>query len=490
MASDVLLFKGKGQNEEVLDRATAKLIGRLEKSLLSFQIVKQKGINSQITSELNSSIDRYSPRVVLCIGYSANVFLSKSFTLNIPFVAVLPDIPGDYSTVYKSALRNLEGIAAVADLVMVLDEPSRSILEYLVAGMSGRVRLIKQVQALEDLVEESRNLTGVNQKILISSHDFRFIADTVHMFQRLPGVEVRLQEWPLASATPPENIQSDITWADTILCEWAGRNAVWYSHHLSSDKRLFIRLHGFESKSEWINNLNMDSVEKVLTVSAFYKNQLLARHGWESSQIEVIGNSINHGSFYRKKTSSAEFHLGMLGFTPLLKRPQVAVEILRLLVKKDTRFTLHLRGENPWNHTWLWQQNIAEVDAYRDLYSLVSNDDILRSHVVFESPGANVEGWFSKIGWILSLSERETFHLAAAEGMASGAVPVFLPREGIEEIFTDRWLFDSPQEIANYIYSTVTNRTWIVESHRASQYAYRFDFAQVSTRWRQEVLGD
>lgn len=123
------------------------------------------------------------------------------------------------------------------------------------------------------------------------------------------------------------------------------------------------------------------------------------------------------------------------------------------------------------------------VDAYRSLYREIGNSPELLSHIAFESPGSNIESWFSKIGWILSLSERETFHLAAAEGMASGAVPVFLPRLGLDEIFTDRWIFDTPEAIADFIYSQVHTQHWVKESSRAQKYARRFDFMQHAQEW-------
>nr|WP_313599215.1 glycosyltransferase [Epilithonimonas vandammei] len=133
-----------------------------------------------------------------------------------------------------------------------------------------------------------------------------------------------------------------MAWADTVFCEWAGRQAVWYSHHLPAGKRLVVRLHGFESDATWIGELDFSRVNQLIAVSNFYRKQLVKRHGWDEGKVSVIGNSVTFDAFTRPKDDEARFHLGMLGYTPLLKRPQVAVEILRYLVQQDDRFVLHL----------------------------------------------------------------------------------------------------------------------------------------------------
>ena len=48
--------------------------------------------------------------------------------------------------------------------------------------------------------------------------------------------------------------------------------------------------------------------------------------------------------------------------------------------------------------------------------------------------------WLRKVGWVLSLSDDESFHLAPAEGMASGAVPLVRPWPARRPIYADEWI--------------------------------------------------
>ena len=52
--------------------------------------------------------------------------------------------------------------------------------------------------------------------------------------------------------------------------------------------------------------------------------------------------------------------------------------------------------------------------------------------MVFDPAGRDVAAWLRRVGFVLSTSDDESFHLAPAEGMASGAVPALLPWPGAE----------------------------------------------------------
>ena len=488
--TDVVVFVGKTLPGGLREGFLPLVVGPLERLGLTVQVVQQAGVLAGAAREASSAMGAAQASMLITVGYSVSSAVAEVWERRELLLAALPDIPSDASTVFISAVEKLEVIARNTDLIFVADEASRSLVEYTVPGAAGGVAVTGDVRQVLRLWDEQKNVSAP-VRVLISSHDFRFIADVCRMLQGTIGVEVRFQQWDLAASAPDslESTRADMVWADVVLCEWAGRNAVWYSRNIPSGKRLVVRLHGFESRSEWISGLDFGRVNELITVSDFYREHLSRIHGWQAGKIAVIGNSIECASFDRPKLADSKYRLGMLGFTPLLKRPDFALEVLRRLVAEDTRFTLHLRGTAPWEYPWIWNRDIAEVEAYRALYQQVGADPVLRHHVVFEPAGSNVEAWFTKIGWVLSLSERETFHVAAAEGMASGAVPVFLERRGVADIFSDHWVFDSAESIARYIAMAVRQDLWEYESQVAQDYAARFDFSQVADDWLRAITG-
>ena len=86
----------------------------------------------------------------------------------------------------------------------------------------------------------------------------------------------------------------------------------------------------------------------------------------------------------------------------------------------------------------------------------VNGDPLLRESVVFDGFGSDVAQWFRKIGFILSPSDFESFHLAVAEGVASGSVPLIWPWEGADELYPEETLVSSPAEAADAILAAVS----------------------------------
>lgn len=483
--TDLLLVVGKGRAQSAISSLADSVEAQAQNLGVSVARIEQAGTVSSLTQQVAALVQEHSPTVVVPVGYTAAVTLAE-YAWDCAFVPALPDVPGSDAGPFESVLEKLASLVRVSDYLITPDEGTRSILEYRVAGAGGRVLVPENLEPLRQLAQEALEVTPT--RVLVSGHDLRFAADTLRFLQRTPNVEVRVQHWELAQAEPDETQRADVEWAGVVLAEWAGRQAVWFSQNLQPEQRLLVRLHGFEASAEWIDQLDLERVEKVLLVSEFYREQVAQKLGWDEQKLAVIPNAVEAMTLARAKRNDARFHLGMLGFVPLLKRPDLAVEVLELLLEKDERFTLHLRGKQPWQHDWIWQRDLYEVDAFSELYQRIGLDERLRQRVVFEPYGANVESWLSGIGWILSLSDRETFHLAAAEGMASGAVPVFMKRNGVTEIFSDRWVFDSPSEIANFIYKTVAEDVWLQESESAQNYATRFDTAFARTLWQEAIF--
>lgn len=83
------------------------------------------------------------------------------------------------------------------------------------------------------------------------------------------------------------------------------------------------------------------------------------------------------------------------------------------------------------------------------------DDPTVHDAVSFDGFGGDVAAWLRRVGWVLSTSEDESFHLAPAEGMASRAVPALLPWPGADTIYSPRWIHEDPEAIARVILDTV-----------------------------------
>ena len=176
----------------------------------------------------------------------------------------------------------------------------------------------------------------------------------------------------------------------------------------------------------------------------------------------------------------------MIGIVPGLKRPDRALDTLELLLERDRRYRLRIKGPSPFDYPWLLDRP-AEVEYYRALYRRI-NSGPLRYAVIFDPPGANVHDWLSLVGFILSPSDYESFHMAVAEGMLTGCQPVVWERDGIHALWPAESIVTSAAQAADLIEKA--GRTLSApEFARAREYIrLRYDSEITLARWTQTLL--
>lgn len=325
-------------------------------------------------------------------------------------------------------------------------------------------------------------------KVLFVGADYKFAGDLVEALILRPDAEVRVDQWKTNGDRPTPNSAELLAWADVVICEFASRNAVWASQHIREHQRLIVHLHGYELRNPLIHDIVMDRVHTVVFASEFYRADAVVTTGWRVEQTAVIPNSVQSAELRRPKTADARFHLGLAGYVPELKRMDRALDLLEELVRRDDRFVLHLRGRHPWNYPYVWRHPLRR-DTYLANYERLRSDPRLRRAVVFDDFGPDMGNWFRNIGWMLSPSTRETFHLAPAEGMASGAVPVVWRREGSDEIFPPESLVTDAASAADRIHRTAGDRDAYDSAARSAiEFATRYEAGAVVDHWLRLIL--
>lgn len=348
---------------------------------------------------------------------------------------------------------------------------------------------INSVRLLDSFGSQSK-ATGTQRqtRVVLVGADFKFAGDLVELLNDSSSIDLRIDLWENNTHPNPEQSRPFRDWAEVVICEFSSFNAIWYSRNKKQGQRLIVRLHGYELLQPWFDQLDFQQVDKVVFVSEFYRQRAIESKGWTESKTAVISNTIDFADLVRPKLPGSEFHLGMAGLVPILKRPDRALDLLEMLIKEDDRFVLHLRGHSPWNYGWEWKKQ-AHQAAYRDFYARIGESEALRSHIAFEGFGPDMAGWFRKIGWMLSPSYRETFHLAPVEGMASGTLPIAWNREGASDIFPKDHVFGETLDAANFILETVRHQQSLLErSQSVQQFSAKYSRSTVNGAWLQLVL--
>ncbi len=327
-------------------------------------------------------------------------------------------------------------------------------------------------------------------RVVVAGHDLKFFTPLLNYLRLQPDLEVRLDRWAALGKHDPAASRELAGWADVVVCEWCGPNAIWYSKHKRRGSRLLVRLHRFELESPYPAKVKIGAVSQVICVSGHYAQLTRERTGWPEAKVVTVPNAVDVSQFDRPKLDGARFHLGLIGIVPSRKRLDLALDVLEELRREDDRYLLFVKSGMPWEHWWVWQ-NPAEREHYATALRRVQRSPLLRGAVVFDDAGPDVAAWLRRVGFVLSTSDDESFHMAPAEGMASRAVPVLRHWPGAETIYDMRWIHRDPADMAAAIAGLAAPDDWREAGDAAyAQVAARFNLPKVCEAWRGVLTAD
>jgi len=325
-------------------------------------------------------------------------------------------------------------------------------------------------------------------RVVIAGHDLKFFNQLIDYFRLQPDLEVRVDHWRSLGEHDESASRELAEWADVVVCEWCTPNAVWYSRHKNRSARMLVRLHRFELYSPYPAQVKIGNVDTVICVSDYYTRLTREKTGWPAAKIVTVPNALDVLQFDRPKLDGARFHLGMTSMVPRRKRLDLALDVLEELRRDDDRYQLFVKSGMPWELWWVWQHR-EERSHYFDAFRRVQRSPLLRDAVVFDDAGPDVPAWLRRIGFILSVSDDESFHMAPAEGMASRAVPAIRHWPGAETIYDNRWIGENPAEMAASIAALSSPQAWEAARQDAHRDVLAWDLGTVAETWLRFIRG-
>jgi glycosyltransferase involved in cell wall biosynthesis len=325
-------------------------------------------------------------------------------------------------------------------------------------------------------------------RVLIAGHDLKFAGELVSVLEMRDDIELAFDHWKTLHQHDVSESERLRDWADVIICEWCGPNAVWYSNNKRRRQKLIVRLHMFELNGPWLENVAAENIDSLICVSQLYVDRTLERTAWTATPFRVIPNAVDVVDLRRPKEPGHRFRLGLVGIVPMRKRLDRAVDLLEELLDEDPRYTLHVRGRMPWEYPYEWKKPLQR-EAYLEIFDRIGRSPAVRDAVVFEPFGPDMATWLRKIGYILSPSSDESFHLAPAEGMASGSIPLLWQRPGVEDIFSSRWTRKTTSQVRALVSAlNSAPEAFAAESRAAVEYVQRFDMRPTGEQWLEEIF--
>jgi glycosyltransferase involved in cell wall biosynthesis len=286
-------------------------------------------------------------------------------------------------------------------------------------------------------------------KIVFAGHDLKFAKLIIEYLDLTGKYEIRFDNWKGHNAHDEQHSFECLKWADIIICEWGLGNAVWYSENKLPSQKLIVRMHLQEVQTSYPRNFNLDNIDKIIAISPYVYEEFYRVFKLPRDKMTMIYNIVDTKRLDIPKGSEYNFNMGFIGISPKRKRLDLAVDVLEELWEKDSRYKLYVKGKMPQEYPWLWNKE-EERYYYEELFARI-NSAPWKDSVIFDGFGSDIPEWLSKIGFVLSTSDFESFHLSPSEGAASRALPLVLKWDGSDTIYPDKFLFNTPKDIAKKV---------------------------------------
>jgi glycosyltransferase involved in cell wall biosynthesis len=205
----------------------------------------------------------------------------------------------------------------------------------------------------------------------------------------------------------------------------------------------------------------------------------------------VVANPVDVDRYVLPKHPSARKRLGMVGWAQQVKDPLWTLDVLAELRRHDPEWRLaligaddDLRGSNP-----------VERELARAFHARLAADPDLHEAIDYVGFTSRLPERLRDVGWAVSSSRREGFHVGLVEMAASGAVPVvrdwpvYAREGGASLLYPREWVVTTPAEAAERILAVSGAGAWEAEGAATAELVReRYSGTDAGARLREIVL--
>lgn len=343
-----------------------------------------------------------------------------------------------------------------------------------------------RVNELCQWLDEGAKVKKLSRKIriLVAGHDLKFFTLLKKKLENTNRFEFLVDEWLGHNKHDEIKSLKLLEKADVIFCEWCLGNLKWYSHNKLPHQRLVARFHLQERELPYVAESNWDSIDHISYVSEFIRREGQKTFNFPFEKTSVIPNLLDEEKFTSKrKTNEANYTLGIIGVTPARKRLDRAIDLLEALLEEDDRYCLRIKGNHPLSYSWLLKRK-EELEYYENVFKRINSNPKLRYKVIFDPAGDDVNEWFTMVGFILSPSDFESFHMAIGEGMLTGSIPIVWNWDGASEIWGENYIVNSVKEAKDLVYESNMKSESVIKDVN-----YKHPSSNMTTKWINVING-
>lgn len=280
---------------------------------------------------------------------------------------------------------------------------------------------------------------------------------------------------------------------DVVFVDWADKGLTWVTDVVPHGTRVVVRLHGVDTLSAWLHTADWSRVSDAIFPSEHLRraaaNALAGR--LDGVRQHVVANPVDVERYVLPKHPSARKRLGMVGWAQQVKDPLWTLDVLAELRRHDPEWRLALIGAD----VDLRGSNPVERELARAFHARLAADPDLHEAIDYVGFTSRLPERLRDVGWAVSSSRREGFHIGLVEMAASGAVPVvrdwpvYAREGGAGLLYPREWVVTTPAEAAQRILAVSDGGAWETESAATTELVReRYSGTDAGARLREIVL--
>ena len=254
-----------------------------------------------------------------------------------------------------------------------------------------------------------------------------------------------------------QEVYNAIEWGDIIWLEWANESTIVATNYEGiKGKKVIARLHSYEIFTDYPKKINWANVDKLIFVAPHVKevlhelvpevkgkvNDCLIYNGLDMANIPFIEH--RHG-----------FNIAWAGFINYKKNPQMMLQIMDKLVKKDKRYLLHVAGK-------------YQDRRYKIYLEYLIKEMGLQDNIIFHGWVNDMDSFWQDKNYLLHTSLFEAHGYSIMEAMARGIKPVIHNFRGSGGLYSNNMRFNTVDEAVEMItagdYNSKAYREWVIDS--------------------------
>lgn len=228
--------------------------------------------------------------------------------------------------------------------------------------------------------------------------------------------------------------------SEIVWCEWAALECAAYTKR-EKTARIIVRVHGYETHSGYIEQVNWSNVDDVIFVADYLHDMAVSRCPAISEYCNayIVPGGVDTGKFTIADGKTGT-KIAMACFGNSKKNFPMALQIMAKLPEK---YTLHIATE--------WQEDRDEM-YFRHMREVLG----LEGRVTLHQWQTDLNEFYADKDFYLSCSTEESFHYALAEGMAAGLKPLIHAWKSAHDFYDEKWIFGTVDEAVDMVLAGVS----------------------------------